>query len=183
MEQGPRPGDFLVADPRLTDPNFESSVVLICEHNDECTLGLIVNRPIECAAELLFEEQGWNEELQVYWGGPVCQETLHALHSGEAGVEMEAATEVLPGLYFGGRMEDLIAARDGGNAVRFFFGYAGWEPGQLDGELQDGAWRVVDAQSEQVFSEECGKLWPKLMAKTDPSLAWMSRIPEDPSLN
>jgi putative transcriptional regulator len=183
VTQGLHPGDFLVADPRLTDPNFESSVVLICEHNDEGTLGLIVNRPIEEAVELLFDEKDFDQDLQVFWGGPVTQQGLHALHQGKPGQELSDATEVMPGLYFGGCMEDLVEAQKAGESVRFFFGYAGWEPGQLRGELDDGAWHVLPAEPPQALTEKSRQLWSDLMSKTDPSLAWMRHIPDDPSLN
>lgn len=183
MSSIPRPGDFLVADPRLTDPNFESTVVLICEHNEEGTLGLIINRPIECAVQLQFENQEWDGDLEVYWGGPVSQQGLHALHQSAPAQEFEETTEVLPGLYFGGVVDDLIEANDAGERIRFFFGYSGWEPGQLDGELAEGAWHVIAAKTDQIFSEQVPGLWSKLMVELDPSFAWMSRVPEDPSLN
>ena len=183
MSSGPRPGDFLVADPRLTDPNFESSVVLICEHNEEGTLGLVINRPLECAFQLQIEGQEVDRELEVGWGGPVCQQILHSLHQGTPNRALEGTTEVIPGLYFGGLVEDWLDASDQGSAIRFFVGYAGWEPGQLDGELAEGAWHVVTAKPEQVFSKQGPELWSQLMVELDPAFAWMNQVPDDPSLN
>jgi putative transcriptional regulator len=183
VSSSPRPGDFLVADPRLTDPNFESSVVLICEHNEEGTLGLIINRPIDYTLQWQDDEQEWDSDLQIYWGGPVGQQGLLTLHRGAPDQTHEGITEVMPGLYFGGLNDELFQVDDTNETVRIYLGYAGWEVGQLDAELADGVWHLVGAKPEQVFSEQGPELWSELLVQLDKSFAWMSNVPEDPSLN
>jgi putative transcriptional regulator len=181
MPNSPSAGDFLLADPRLTDPNFDSTVVLLCEHNQEGSLGLIVNRPLAVPLkQLLPENQLSAPDAEIYWGGPVHQDALHALRLGQPAPE---ALEVLPGLHFGGQLEDLSAAMEADETVRFYLGYAGWEIGQLESELAEGAWHVCAGDPALAMSEQLERLWTDLIARAEPELGWLKHIPDDPSCN
>lgn len=181
MAASPAAGDFLVASELLTDPNFAGTVILLCEHDAEGSLGLVLNRPLSVQLpELLPDVDLLQCDAAVHWGGPVKADALHALKDGSPGPD---AAEVYPGLAFGGQLEDLIAAWAEGIAVRFYLGYAGWGPQQLLDELGEGAWHVVRAQPQQVFPARPEALWGKLMGEIDPAWRHLKHQPRDPELN
>jgi len=179
-----RPGQLLLADPSLEDPHFEEAVVLLCAHDDEQgSIGLILNRPLDLPLAKLLPEA---EELDAMvhglsWGGPVSLEKLHALHGGGEG--MAECFSVCPGVEFGGVLDELSMVHASGSPVRFFLGYTGWDAGQLDGEMAIGTWRVHPGGAEQVFDEDPATLWGRLMAKLEPSLRWLRHRPDDPGCN
>ena len=179
-------GHFLIASPRLSDPNFARAVVLMVQHGDEGALGLIVNRPLETTIREVCEkvlDSPCGVEAALHQGGP-CEGPLMVLHT-RGGIAEGDDVQVLPGVYFTaerGKIERLMG-EDQPEEVRskFFVGYAGWGAGQLEGELETGSWLTTRADSSQVF-EPGEKLWPKLTtaltAGIDPA-----RIPDDPSVN
>ncbi|MAW62254.1 MAG: hypothetical protein CMJ94_15665 [Planctomycetes bacterium] len=181
MPSAPAAGDFLVATELLTDPNFAGSVVLLCEHDEQGTLGLVLNRPLSVRLpELVTGDELLGCEAPVLWGGPVKSDALHALKDGAPGPD---AVEVYPGLAFGGQLDDLIDAWNEGIEVRFYLGYAGWESGQLDGEIAEGAWHVVRSRPELVFPERPDALWGQLKGELDPAWRHLKHQPRDPELN
>ena len=151
-------GSFLVAQSSLIDSNFAQSVVLILAHNDEGAFGLVVNRP--SAKEGL--------PFPLYLGGPCPAPGLFMLHGHgdwlpDAGKDPdEPKREVAPGVYLGDA-ECLKRASelDEDQPLRFraFQGYAGWGPGQLEAELQSGAWQTTPADSQLLFGTPAEMLW------------------------
>lgn len=181
MTDSPVAGDFLIATEWLTDPNFAGTVVLLCEHDEQGSLGLVVNRPLEVKLPEIITEPGPTVcHAPVHWGGPVKAHALHALKEGSPGAD---AVEVRPGLAFGGRLDDLIAAWQEGTEVRFYLGYAGWESGQLAEELADGAWHLRRARPQEVFPDRPEALWGQLMAAVNPAFRHLRHQPRDPDLN
>jgi putative transcriptional regulator len=179
-------GHFLIAAPQLLDPNFFRTVVLLVQHNEEGALGLILNRPTETSIQdawkQIDDEDPCDLEGFVHQGGP-CDGPLMLVHDNPAFSDIE----VMPGIYFTTDREtihQLVAANKG--RVRFFVNYAGWTPGQLEGELEEGGWLTAPADDVSIF--EAGEhLWTKaikevsfqtLFAGIDPKL-----IPPDPSVN
>jgi putative transcriptional regulator len=179
-------GQLLLASPALTDPNFARSVILIVQHNDEGALGLVLNRPLETTIESAWEQVGeeaqCNVEGPLFKGGP-CEGPVMVLH-GEAD---EAQEQVLNDVFFSAakdQIERLVAA--GEEPIRVFVGYAGWSDGQLEREMEEGAWLPLPASAERVFADPDG-MWESLMG----FIARMAKlsfvdpkfIPDDPSLN
>ncbi len=182
----PLTGRLLIATPLLGDPNFERTVVLMLQHSDEGALGVVLNRPSDLTLRgPLSDWEGVAAPPQVVFvGGPVSQGSVIAL----ARVESEPGTTeawspVLPRV----GVLDLTSdpASDGVTVeeVRLFTGYAGWGPGQLEGEIGEGAWFVVDAEPADALAPEPERLWPAVLRRQGGKLAWLALYPPDPSVN
>ncbi len=166
---------ILIATPELAEP-FTRSVVLLVRHNEDGALGLILNR--RTSADL---KDAWDKlsevpcqlETSIFLGGP-CEGPLVALHTHEFLLEME----VMPGLYFCAgkdKLETLASqTEDGQPTAKFFAGYAGWAPGQLEGEIARGSWSVMPAKPEHVFCHE-DELWTRTTRFVADS-AWRSAL-------
>ena len=181
----PEKGDLLISEPMLPDPNFERTVVILCEHNQEGSIGFVLNKP----SVLKFEEaiegiEGFSAPL--YVGGPVQQDTLHFIYRGN--FELEGTTEVTDDINWGGNFEQLLTMVNSGlvnnNDFRFFVGYSGWASGQLENELKQKSWIVVNkASAEQVFDMQPRELWKKLLEDMGGKFKMFSNYPVDPRMN
>jgi putative transcriptional regulator len=155
---------LLVAMPQLQDPNFKRAVVLLVHHDGEGTFGLVVNRPAEVEADILFDdlEIEWrgDRKLELAWGGPVQPNTGWVLFGEGAPDEIDDANELAPGLSVAGSLDTLrkIADRPPGR-LRLMLGYAGWGPHQLEDELAQGAWLVAPVKSDIVFGVAPDQMW------------------------
>lgn len=183
----PTKGRLLLATPPLDDPNFDRTVVFVLEHHDEGAIGVVINRPSE---EALDEPLDRWIDLQsapssVFVGGPVEENALIALAettqpldesddhlSPIAGTIASADLTVDPAL---------VAGEVRG--VRVFRGYAGWGPGQLEGEIDAGAWLVLDSEPGDVFTDHPDELWRSVLRRQGGRLAWLANAPDDLSLN
>ncbi|MBC8329478.1 MAG: YqgE/AlgH family protein [Planctomycetes bacterium] len=178
------PGLVLLADPALVDPHFEEAAVLLCAHDDQQgSLGLILNRPLDLPVGQLLPQAGELATARhgLSWGGPVAIEKLHALHGGATG--MAECFSVCPGVEFGGVLEELTRVHAAHLPVRFFLGYTGWDSGQLDGELASGTWRLHPGGAQAAFDPEPDTLWGRLVGSLEPSLRWLQHRPQDPGCN
>jgi len=169
-------GKLLIATPALED-FFHRAVVLVIEHSDEGAMGLVLNRPTETAVadavDRLAPLAGADDVVQL--GGPVSPESVIAL--GEFEEPAQAAQMVVGDL----GLVDPDAPDPDLRGLRVYAGYAGWGPGQLEGELDADAWIVDDARAEDPFREE--DLWPVALARKGGHFALLARMPPDPSLN
>jgi putative transcriptional regulator len=169
-------GKLLIASPSLYD-YFRRTVVLVLEHNDDGAMGVVLNRVSETevadAVPALAELAGEGE--LVYVGGPVGPQAVIAL--GEFGEPEEASTIVTGpvGIVDPDRTPSSLSR------VRVFAGYAGWSPGQLDGELEQEAWIVEPADPGDPFYE--GDLWPVALQRKGGGFSLLATMPADPSLN
>lgn len=169
-------GQLLIAAPSLFD-YFRRTVVLVIEHNDEGAMGVVLNRPSEtlvveavpALAEIADSEQLMN------LGGPVAPDAVVAL--GDFDDPDEAGKEVVAGL----GTVDPDAPHDSLRRLRVYAGYAGWAPGQLDGEVEQGAWIVQDASPEDPFRD--GDIWSDTLRKKGGGYRLLATMPEDPSVN
>ena len=177
-------GRLLVASPALVDPNFRRSVVLVAEHSEDGgAMGVVLSRPSETsvaeAAPVL--EQLVEPGAVVHVGGPV--EPGAVLVMAEFEDPGDAAVMVFDGVGFmSGESEpgDVAAAT---RRARIFVGYAGWAPGQLEAELEEESWLVIDPEPADVFSAESEDLWSVVLARQGGPLALLSRMPPDPTQN
>ncbi|MEN2993597.1 MAG: YqgE/AlgH family protein [Bacteroidia bacterium] len=180
----PGRGVLLIAEPFLPDPNFFRTVVLLIEHNQEGTLGVVLNRPATLRLQEATDFFG-AVDYPLFIGGPVQPEMLHALHTLPA--LRERSQEVLPGLFWTPDMRALrsiLATRDiPPNALRFYAGYAGWRVGQLDRELLLKSWILAPGQSEDAFDPEPTQLWRKVLKRMGGEYAFIATFPEDPRVN
>ncbi len=178
-------GNLLVASPKLGDPNFFRTVVLLVRSGEEGALGLILNRPSMTLLKNVWgnvSETPCTTEAVIYHGGP-CAGPLMAIHT----EEFLSESEVLPNLYFAtakDKIEHLVLKPE--SAARFYAGYAGWNSGQLAVELAEGAWFPAPAKSEYVFWPG-DDLWDKLChdvtSTTRLAGIKLKHEPPDPSVN
>jgi putative transcriptional regulator len=184
-------GRLLVASPLLGDPNFERSVVLLVDHDEEGALGVVLNRPT--GLDVVAVVPAWGDYTTgpalVFKGGPVGEDSALALGA-LAGAGAQADAEEPDGFrrVFGSLgLVDLDAepAVLAGElrAVRVFAGYAGWGPGQLEDELADDAWFVVESLPGDPFVDAPDRLWRDVLRRQGGELAMVATYPEDPSLN
>lgn len=155
---------LLVAMPDLVDPNFRRTVVLLVHHDGDGTVGLVLNRPAEVRAADLCEtlDVVWNGDAtqSVHWGGPVQPNTGWVVTGDDALAGVSGVTSIGCGIHFAGSLEALRAvAAYPPERLRIFLGYAGWGPGQLEGELAQGAWVVVPLSAATVFDVPAEELW------------------------
>ena len=181
----PKGGDFLISEPFLPDPNFERSVVLICENSEEGTFGLVLNKTTDLLLEDVMDEHiPFPGTLNI--GGPVEQNTLHFIHRIEEPIE--GSVEIGHGLYWSGNFEQIKSLLRRGavdeESVKFFLGYSGWSEGQLREELDRQSWFVKpSATPRQVFDLEEDALWKSILEDMGGKYKVFSNYPIDPRLN
>jgi putative transcriptional regulator len=164
-------GKLLVATPEMGDPRFAESVIYVVKHNSEGAFGLVINRPIAKGPieDLLkgfgAESKEAKGEIIVHYGGPVSQNQGFVLHSDD--VLLEDSTKVKDGIAMTSdtKLIEAIAQGKGPRQYLFLLGYAGWAPGQLEGEIQAAAWFVVPSDKSLVFGQEAEKKWHQAMDK------------------
>jgi len=166
----PAAGKFLVASRGLADPNFERSVVLLVQHGEEGSWGLVVNRPTGVPLSRLFpEEQGLHlRDGILYAGGPVSAGRFLLLL--RASYRPQECRPVFADVYLGFTPAVLQDPR-GIPAFRVYSGYAGWAPGQLESEIARGDWRLAPAEVAAVFEERPDRLWEELARRLDTPVA------------
>lgn len=178
-------GQLLIASSKLFDPNFFRSVVLLVKHDEDGALGLILNRPLEMTIKDAWEQvadSACEIDAHLYHGGP-CDGPLMVLHTNPTLSEIQ----VSPSLHFStekSSVEQLLG--DGQTPIKFFVGYAGWSPGQLENEMAEGGWLLAPATLSQVFTPP-DDLWDQLRRANDaPSIIDQvppHLIPPDPTMN
>ena len=175
-------GKLLIASPSLLDPNFRRTVVLVTEHTDEGAAGLVLNRPSPApVAEIVPQlEPLVDDDEQVWVGGPVQPNAVLVL--GEFLDPDDAAVPLFGALGFPSleEPEDVAASTV---RRRVFAGYAGWEAGQLEDELERDDWIVEPSQPDDAFTEAPGELWADVLRRKGGIYELVARMPDDPALN
>ncbi len=182
-------GRLLVASPELGDPNFARTVVLLVDHDESGALGVVLNRPSTTdVGEILPEWHLYATPPQVvFQGGPVGRDSALALaarvdgggeegeplgfrhvHAGIGLVDLDGPAELIAGVI---------------TSMRVFAGYAGWSSDQLEAEIDQGAWFVVDAETHDLSSDDPERLWTDVLRRQPPPLAIVATFPDDPTLN
>ncbi len=148
---------FLVAMPGMLDPNFDGSVVLIAEHNDNGALGLVINRPIELDLATLFDRidlklaQGEMSAASVFFGGPVQTDRGFVLHRPVGAWGSTVAVGESVGLTSSKDVLEAVAEGHGPQQILVTLGCAGWGPGQLEDEIARNAWLTIPADAGLIF--------------------------------
>jgi len=156
---------LLIAMPGMADPNFSTTVTLICEHNDEGALGIVINRPLDLKLAGLFEQLDVENpdnaaaESPVLMGGPVGPERGFVLHNAGATYENSLAVSDDIQLTLSRDVIDAMATGHGPRKSLVALGYAGWEPGQLEYEMLANSWLNVPASPNIVFDTPFGERW------------------------
>lgn len=158
----PARGKVLISEPFLCDHMFGRSVILLVDHTQDGTMGLVMNKPLPLFLNDLLSEIDCREDIPIYKGGPISTDTLFYLHT------LENIADSLPianGFYLNGDFAAIKQFMAEGNSIkgkiRFFLGYSGWESGQLKQEIEENTWLVDKADIPSLMDEKpariCGK--------------------------
>ena len=180
----PHKGSLLIAEPSiLNDDSFNRSIILLTEHNDQSSVGFILNRPLKFTLGDIIPEISCS--FTIYQGGPVEQDNLYFVH--KIPELIPDSIQVSDDIYWGGNFNSLkslladnkIQSTD----IRFFLGYSGWGTHQLEDELMKNSWFVSENDFENIFSVDNETLWKnKLMQKGGEYKIW-ANAPSDIHLN
>ena len=173
-------GRLLVATPALGDPNFAHTVVFLLDHGDEGAIGVVINRPseTEVATALPKWESLAARPALVFVGGPVQPEAVVAV--GHAAQTVDAVQPICDGVGVVDLRVDPLELLGSVSGVRLFAGYAGWGEGQLEAEIADGGWFLIDAAPSDVLTTDPDALWVSVLSRQG---GLFTTISEDPTLN
>lgn len=175
-------GKLLIASPALVDPNFARTVVLVTEHSDDGAMGIVLNRPSEsAAAELLPQLEAIAGEDPIFVGGPVQPQAIVLL--AEFADPSRAAWLVVADVGLAAADTDFDELAGAVRRGRFYAGYSGWGPGQLESEMEQESWIVEPPIPRELFPDDPETLWNDVLARMGGSYALVSRMPDDPSMN
>ena len=179
----PQQGIILISEPSLRDFYFRQSIVLLAEHNEEGSFGIIINKPIEAQInDILKDFPDFNSA--VYLGGPVKTDSIFFLHTKP---DIEDSLEIIKGLYWGGDLEtisEMIRLHEiTENDIRFYVGYSGWDAKQLDREIKEKSWILSHTTVDEVIHPNPEKLWRTHLRNMGKDYALWSNFPSDPSFN
>lgn len=180
----PAKGTVLISEPLLADQYFKRSVVLLCDHNEEGSFGFVLNKYVDFDLSEVVEGLP-DIKTKISIGGPVQTNNLYYIHT--VGQAIEGSIEVLPGLFMGGDFDQMKILLSNGklnaDSIRFFIGYSGWAPEQLNDELEQNSWIVAKATSEVLMNTQQEHLWKNILNSMGGKYARLTNYPEDPSLN
>lgn len=178
-------GKLLIASPRIADPNFHRTVVLMVEHGDEGAMGLVLNRPTDANVGEVVAELAWlagEDDEPIWLGGPVAADGVIVV--GEFDDPAQAALVVAGDVGLVPiDVDDRDGFIDGLRRTRVFAGHAGWDAGQLEGEMEEDSWIVEPALPEDVFTADAGGLWATVLRRKGREFALLSTMPANPALN
>ena len=176
-------GKVLIAQPFMADASFSRTVVLLCEYSDDGALGFVLNQPTSVSLSDVLPDFP-QSELMLNQGGPVQLDTLHIVHNIP---DVFDGTEVMNDVYWGGSLENLndyiIINPDADKQLKLFVGYSGWSPGQLENELQEGAWLIADVPGNVIFNTEPADVWKESILTLGEEYRFLTGMPIDPNMN
>ena len=180
----PQKGFILISEPFLSDAYFKRSIVLLTEHNEDGSVGFVLNKPIDININEVIENFPFTE-ADVALGGPVSTNTLHYVHT--LGDIIPNSIEVMSGLYWGGDFDAVESLINSGNLnkgqIKFFLGYSGWSPNQLENELEENSWLVVQMKSEDIMKPMNHQIWTDILNGMGKKYQMWANFPENPELN
>ncbi len=180
----PARGRILLSEPFMGDYYFGRAVVLLAEHNEEGSFGVIMNKPVTAKFNEVLKDFP-EFDAPIYLGGPVETDSLFYIHT--KGDQLEGATEIVEGLFWGGDIEALkeliLIKRIEPNDIRFFIGYSGWAADQLSTELKRNSWVITRASRQKLFTVDPMNMWENLLNKMGETYQYWTKFPIDPTMN
>jgi len=172
-------GEVLIAEPFMLDPNFKRAVILLCEHQNDGSLGFILNKSLDMKInDLITDFPEFN--ANVYYGGPVQTDTVHYVHN--VGDLIPNSNSISGDVYWGGNFERLKQLIDAGEItndnIRFFVGYTGWSSGQLSEEMRYGSWGTGNFSSDYLFHKQGGTLWTNALKDKGDAFSVIAQMPD-----
>lgn len=181
----PKKGRILISDPFVGDEYFERSVVYLCEHSQEGSFGFILNKYVEIDINELNPDFP-DLKTRLSLGGPVETESLYFLHT--LGNQLNESIELKDGIFIGGDFDQLTKViKDEhfeNNQIRFFLGYSGWDPKQLQDEIEDNVWIVGEIDHiDEIMNSHIDDPWKHFISKMGKKFELYSTFPLNPSEN
>lgn len=184
QKQKPEKGSILLAEPFMDDPHFKRTVILLCEHNDEGSFGFVLNNYIVAGIHEVMDGMPYFDG-RISIGGPVKNTNLYYVHT--LGEKLPGSIEVIDGIFMGGdfeRLKEMLVHDEvPSDALRFFVGYSGWAPEQLDDELERNSWFVTSSTPNMLMNTDEQELWNELVRQLGSEYAHLANHPQDPNLN
>lgn len=180
----PAKGRVLIAEPFLQGPYFNRSIIIITEHSKEGSVGFVLNKSSDMYPDEVIEDL-FNFKGELYIGGPVASNTLHFIHS--LGSLIPGAVKISETLYWGGDFNTvkylINEKRIDESSIKFFAGYSGWSPGQLERELSENSWIVTKLDDAMIMSPHVDNIWKESMERMGDVYKTWSNFPSNPSFN
>jgi putative transcriptional regulator len=177
-------GRILISEPFLADTYFKRSVVFLTEHNEEGSVGFVLNKPIDLKLQDVMQDFP-NLESGISIGGPVNTNTVHYIHT--LGERLPDSVHVTDKIWWGGNFDMLkqlaLSGSIKGNEVRFFLGYSGWSPNQLEDEITENAWLIGEIDDDMVMQGIKADFWNEVLTKMQNKYQVWANFPENPGLN
>ncbi|MCD4772228.1 MAG: YqgE/AlgH family protein [Bacteroidales bacterium] len=180
----PSRGKLLISEPFLNDYYFKRSVVLLAEHNEEGSFGVIMNKPVTVKFNEVIKDFP-DFDAPLYLGGPVKSDSLFFVHT--MGSKISNSIEIIDGLYWGGNINEIkemiMLGVLNSNDIRFYIGYSGWESKQLESELEKNSWLVSTMNSKKLLTTEPDILWKTSLDTLGNDYKIWNNFPSDPGSN
>lgn len=180
----PAKGKLLVAEPFLGDPSFERTVILLTEHNEDGSVGFVLNRPLNLKITNLFSDFP-EFDATVYYGGPVQKDSLYFIHS--KGELIPDSMDLGNHVYWSGRLDVVREMIEVGvidpSEIKFFLGYSGWAANQLMDEMEEQTWLVKDLKGFDILQDIDSETWKKIIQDFGGDYLLWANAPSDPLMN
>lgn len=180
----PRQGSILIAEPFLAGSYFNRSIILLASFNESGAVGFILNKKVDFPVEDIFIDfPDFDSEIHI--GGPVGTDSVYFIHT--LGNAIPESMHIFDNLYWGGDFEVLKTQIKLGlvssSQVRFFLGYSGWEPGQLEEEIKENSWLVTNIPQDELMTINENTMWADTVRSMGGKYKMWENFPENPSLN
>ena len=180
----PSRGKILISEPFLRDVTFGRSVILLVDHTEEGSMGLVINKPLPLLLNEIIMEFKYLNEIPLYKGGPVATDTLFYLHTL---TDIPGSISISKGLYLNGDFEEInkyiLQGNEINGHIRFFLGYSGWESEQLHNEIKENTWLVSEEEKSYLMKDNTKDMWRKALEKLGSKYETWSRFPQVPTFN
>ncbi len=178
-------GQLLIAEPSIIgDLSFNRSVILLADHNQEGSVGFIINKPLKYTINDLVPDVEAN--FKIYNGGPVEQDNLYFIHN--IPELIPNSVEISSGIFWGGDFELTRNLINSGEIkkdnIRFFLGYTGWEAQQLENEMKSNSWILTEnLYKNKIIGKSTTDFWKEKILELGGEYIIWSNAPENPLLN
>lgn len=183
----PTLGSLLIAEPFLREPHFNHAVITLVDYAPgQSAMGIVMNHLTCHSLQSLLAEVTVKEPIPVYCGGPMSNDRLLYIHT--LGDIIADSKQIAPGLYLGGDFAEVIRYVNSGylteGFIRFFIGYSGWSPLQLEEELDNKVWAVAHTEDMSALLTDCDDAyWHRYVRSLGPDFSHWKYHPQNPQSN
>lgn len=180
----PSRGKILISEPFLCDETFGRSVILLIDHTEEGSMGLIINKPLKFFLNDVISEFKYLNDIPLYYGGPLGGDRLFFIHSIP---DIAGSIAIGKNLYFNGDFTEIkkyiLQGNPIDNKIRFYLGYSGWETGQLDQEIEENTWLISKSSHSILLEQKYSHIWETALINLGHKYKVWARFPQVPSMN